>query len=235
MGTAELSEPAATWDREYTEIRAYTTSYRGDLDRGVRFLLDWLAARGETLDGPIVDCGCGMGRNAIPLARRGHEVIGLEHSAAALERLQAALAGETLAGSLTTHRHDLNEPLPVASGSAAAVLDITAVDNLVDDVRRRRYGDEVARILRPGGTAVVVTFARDDGYYGRWLEGSPWRQEGVVEDPHTGIRNQLFTPAQLDAVFVPPLRRQAAATLVFVDEAAGGRWTRRFLIHLYVK
>ncbi len=216
-------------------MRAYTTSYRGDVDRGVHFLLQYLAGRGETIDGPIVDCGCGMGRNAIPLARDGYDVVGLEHSAVALERLREQLGDETLAGDLNTRQHDLNEPLPVADEFAGAVLDITAVDNLVDASRRRRYGREVGRILKPGGVAVVVTFARDDGYYGPWLADSPWRAEGVVEDPNTGIRNQLFTPGLLDAVFAPPLERAVASTLVFLDEAAGVTWTRRFLIHVYRK
>jgi hypothetical protein len=57
----------------------------------------------------------------------------------------------------------------------------------------------------------------------------------VVEDPNTGIRNQLFTPDLLDEVFVPPLARETASTLVFLDKAAAVTWTRRFLIHLYRK
>ena len=160
---------------------------------------------------------------------------GLEHSAVALERLADSLGNEQLSGSLSTRQHDLNEALPIDSDFAAVVLDITAVDNLIDAERRRAYGLEVARILRPGGLAVVVTFARDDGYYGPWLDGSPWENEGVVEDPNTGIRNQLFTPAELDQVFSPPLHREVASTLVFLDEAAAQTWTRRFLIHVYRK
>ena len=242
MGAGELSESRQTgvlsdrglaWDREYGEIRAYTTSYRTDIDRGVRFLLDYLAALGESIEGPIVDCGCGMGRNAIPLARAGYEVVGLEHSAVALARLEESIEDDAITGTLTTHQHDLAEPLPVDDDFAAAVLDITAVDNLVDTEERRRYGREVGRILRPGGVAVVVTFSRDDGYYGPWLEDSPWRAEGVVEDSNTGIRNRLFNAAELDAVFVPPLVREVGSTLVFVDEAAAASWTRRFLIHIY--
>ncbi len=239
MATDRLTDLREAWDREYGEVRAYTTSYRGDVDRGVRFLFEYLATRGETLDGPIVDCGCGMGRNSIPLAAAGYHVLGLEHSATALARLQDELeraresGAEKPDGRLDTIQHDLNEPLPVDDAFAAAVLDITAVDNLIDAGKRRAYGEEVARILRPGGLAVVVTFARDDGYYGRWLANAP--NDGVVEDPNTGILNQLFTPALLDEVFVPPLRRAAAGTLVFVDEAAHDSWTRRFLIHLYRK
>jgi SAM-dependent methyltransferase len=233
LGAGRLNELQQAWDREYEEVRAYTTSYRGDLDRGVHFLLQYLAGRGERIDGPIVDCGCGMGRNAIPLARSGHQVLGLEHSAVALGRLEESRGDQQLAGSLTTRQHDLNEPLPVDDDFAAIVLDITAVDNLIDESRRRAYGREVARILRPGGIAMVVTFARDDGYYGRFLEESPWGAQGIVEDPNTEIRNQLFTADLLDEVFVPPLTREVAATLVFLDDAAGVTWTRRFLIHIY--
>lgn len=228
-----LSSRVLAWDQEYSEIRAYTTSYRDDIDRSIRFLLNYLEDRSETIDGPIVDCGCGIGRNAIPLARSGHQVIGLEHSAVALRLLQENLGEDALTGTLTPQQHDLNEPLPIDDDFAAVVLDITAVDNLVDAELRRGYGREVGRILQPGGVAMVVTFARNDGYYGPWLKGSPWQEEGVVEDPNTGIRNKLFTATELDAVFAPPLVREVGSTLVFVDDAASETWTRHFLLHIY--
>jgi len=223
------------WDREYSEVHAYTTSYRLDLDRGLHFLLAYLGGLGEALAEPILDCGCGIGRNTLPLARRGHRVFGLEHSSVALERLQDSLSEENLGDLVTATQHDLGEPLPIEDGSIGTVLDITAVDNLVDPVRRQRYGAEVGRVLRPGGLALVVTFARDDGYYRRWLGGGPGEDNGVVEDPNTGIRNQLFTHASLISVFSPSLHPLVRGTLVFLDDAAGTPWTRRFLVHLYRK
>ena len=117
----------------------------------------------------------------------------------------------------------------------SVVLDVTAVDNIVDQEQRRGYGLEVARVLKNGGVLLVVTFARNDGYYGPMLQDSTRREEGVVEDPNTGIRNQLFTDELLMDVFSPPLKTLCRSRLVFVDEAAEGRWTRRFLIHLYAK
>ena len=223
------------WDREYAEVHAYTTSYRLDLDRGLHFLIAYLEGRGEALAEPVLDCGCGVGRNTLPLARGGHRVIGLEHSSVALQRLQDTLREEGLSDLVSTTQHDLGEPLPVEDCSIGTVLDVTVVDNLVDPVRRQRYGTEVARVLRPEGLALVVTFARDDGYYGRWLGSAEGGNADVVEDPHTGIRNQLFTHATLTAVFSPPLRALARGTLVFLDDAAGTAWTRHFLLHLYRK
>jgi SAM-dependent methyltransferase len=221
------------WDREYAEVHAYTTSYRLDIDRGLHFLLAYLDGRGETLAEPVLDCGCGVGRNTLPLARGGHRVFGLEHSGVALQRLQETVREEELGDRVSATQHDLGESLPFEDGSMGTVLDITAVDNLVDPVRRRRYGTEVARVLRPGGLALVVTFARDDGYYGQWLGSVPGAAFDVVEDPNTGIRNQLFSHASLGSVFSPPLRSLVRGTLVFLDDAAGIAWTRRFLIHLY--
>ncbi|SUZ91802.1 uncharacterized protein METZ01_LOCUS44656, partial [marine metagenome] len=34
-------------------------------------------------------------------------------------------------------------------------------------------------------------------------------------------------------VFAPPLVREVRSTLVFIDDAAGVTWTRRFLMHIY--
>lgn len=231
--TPNQTRMRAAWDKEYGETHAYTTSYRGELDRGVLFLLGYLEGRGEALQEPILDCGCGIGRNALALARAGHRVIGLEHSGVALDRMHERQREEGLDDRVSTLQHDLGERLPLADSSVGTVLDVTAVDNLTDPARRRRYGEEVARVLRPGGLALVVTFAVDDGYYSRWLEGSVATQSRVVEDPNTGISNQLFTHASLESVFAPALEVQARSTLVFFDEAARERWTRRFLVHLY--
>ena len=223
------------WDREYLEVHAYTTSYRLDLDRGIEFLLGYHAERGEPVRDPVLDLGCGIGRNALPLAREGHEVIGLDHSGAAIAKLQEAVDDEGLGERLVAIQHDLGEPLPLDDESVGTAIDITAVDNLVDAAGRRRYGTEVARVLRPGGVFLVVTFSVDDGYYGPFLESSEHADESVVEDPHTGIHNQLFTHETLEEVFSPPLFREAQEDLVFTDEAAEEKWERRFLMHLYRK
>ena len=223
------------WDREYLEVHAYTTSYRLDLDRGIEFLLSYHEERGEPIRGPVLDLGCGIGRNALPLAREGHTVIGLDHSGAAIARLQEAINDEELGDRLVAFQHDLGEPWPLADGSVGTAIDITLVDNLVDAARRRRYGTEVGRVLKPGGVFVVVTFSLDDGYYGRFLESSENADEGVVLDPRTGIRNQLFTHETLEEVFSPPLVQEAREDLLFTDEAAEEKWERRFLMHLYCR
>lgn len=231
--TPERPTARSAWEREYEEVHAYTTSYRDDLDRGIQFLRGYLAASGERIDGPVLECACGRGRNAMPLAIDGHRVVGLDHALTALRQFRDRVASEGLQGRVVTMRHDLRQAFPVRDASVGLVIDVTAIDNLVESAAQRQYGREVARVLRPGGLALVVTFDRDDGYYAPFLADSPSPGSGVVEDPNTGIRNQLFRGDQLDGLFVPPLERVAANRFDFIDEAAKERWTRRFLMRLY--
>ncbi len=222
------------WEREYAEVHAYTTSYRDELDRGVQYLLGYLAGS-DNLAGPVLECACGRGRNALPMAAMGHRVVGLDHARSALAQFRRRAGEEDLVGRSLPVAHDLRQPLPVRGEAVGTVLDITAVDNLIDAETRRRYGLEVARVLRPGGLAAVVTFDLDDGYYAPFLATTADALPGVVEDPHTGIRNQLFRAVDLDRVFCPPLERLAGNRFDFVDEAAKERWTRRFHLRLYRK
>ena len=113
--------------------------------------------------------------------------------------------------------------------SVGAVLDITAVDNLVEAEYQAHYAAEIARVLRPGGWLMLVTFHRDDGYYREfklWSARSTGEPDTlvdwVVEDPNTGIRNQLFLATELDDMFTtstPALERVAGCRMDFIDEA----------------
>jgi len=215
--SAEGQSSRAAWEREYEEVRAYTTSYRDELDRGVEFLLGYLAGAGISLEGPLLECACGRGRNALPLAARGHAVVGLDHAHAALRRFRERAEREGHSGQAVPVRHDLREAFPIRDAAVGAVFDITAVDNLVEAAHREAYGREIARVLKPGGLAVMDAVG------------------AVVCDPHTGIRNRLFHAVDLDSLFVPALDLVAGNRFDFIDEAAQERWTRRFHLRVYRK
>ncbi len=232
--SAEPKSARAAWEREYDEVHAYTTSYRDELDRGVEFVLGYLAGAGIELEGPLLECACGRGRNAIPLADLGHAVVGLDHAVSALRRFDERAKRAGHRGRAVPVRHDLREAFPVRDEAVGAVFDITAIDNLVEAADREAYGREIARVLKPGGLAVVVTFDIDDGYYAPFLD-RPDAAGTVVRDPHTGIRNKIFRAADLDELFVPVLELVAGNRFDFVDEAAQERWTRRFHLRLYRK
>src|SRR5437867_7787222 len=59
--------------------------------------LDFYRAMAKRTGGPILELACGTGRVAIPLARDGHRVVGLDASAAQLARARANAAAAGIA------------------------------------------------------------------------------------------------------------------------------------------
>lgn len=73
----------------YEDPAYYTKTYKNRLD-DVRYYVDLAVANG----GPILEYGCGNGRIAIPIARSGVDVTGLDLSAPMLADLKKRLSAE---------------------------------------------------------------------------------------------------------------------------------------------
>src|SRR5712691_6306036 len=50
--------------------------------------VEWFRGLARRTGGPILELGCGTGRIAVPIAQDGHHVVGLDQSAAMLERAE---------------------------------------------------------------------------------------------------------------------------------------------------
>ena len=95
--------------------------------------------------GVALDAACGTGRHAEHLVQMGHRVIGVDATAAMLEVARAKLPDVDL-------RNGRLEALPVDDASVDVItcaLALTHVPDLAPVMR------EFARVLRPGGTAVL--------------------------------------------------------------------------------
>lgn len=124
---------------------------------------DALARALDVLDGllpagRVLEIGVGTGAIAIPLAERGHRVIGLDLSTAMLERLRAKDPMDTVVVGIADATR-----LPVADAAFPAgycrwVLHLMA--SWRDAVR------ELCRVVVPGGVVVV----EPGGYAGGWRE-----------------------------------------------------------------
>lgn len=121
----------------------------------MRFAAQELARSKRT----ALDIGCGAGRNAVPLAKQGWFVTGVDLSwpmlKAASERAQA--------DSLTHHLHVIAAPmerLPIESATMDFVV-AHGIWNLARSTTEFRAAvREAARVCRPGAALFVFTFSR---------------------------------------------------------------------------
>ncbi|MEQ1911900.1 MAG: class I SAM-dependent methyltransferase, partial [Vicinamibacterales bacterium] len=116
-------------------------------------------ALGLANDRRLLDIGCGAGRNAIPLARMGWNVLGTDLSRPMLvaARDRAINDGETGHVRLALAPMD---HLPVRTSSIDFIV-AHGIWNLAPSVATfRRAVAEAARVARPGAALFVFTFSR---------------------------------------------------------------------------
>lgn len=100
----------------------------------------------------ILDAGCGEGRNAVPLARKGYRVVGLDRSRRLLNAAPRHPRLRLVRGCY--------EKMPFRDRTFDAVLFLgTALGYEGDDRQALR---EARRVLAPGGRLVIETLHRDE-------------------------------------------------------------------------
>lgn len=103
----------------------------------------------------ILDIGCGTGRHAIELARRGYQVVGADLSAAQLARAREKAAEQNVA--IDFQRHDARE-LPFAGEFDLAIMLCEGAFPLMEtDAMNFRILQNAAKALRLGGKLIFTT------------------------------------------------------------------------------
>ena len=157
-------------------------------DRIARLYDPWSASVLEDVDfyvdeavrsgGPVLELGVGTGRIAVPVARAGVRVVGVDSSEGmlAVAREQAELAGVEL----DLRLGDLRDP-PVEEEFALVVIPFRTLLHMKTDDDRRAALAAVRARLPEGGRFVfdVFTPGADDiaETHGRWIE----REPGIFE------------------------------------------------------
>jgi SAM-dependent methyltransferase len=144
--------------------------------RSVTEDVDFYVAEAREAGGPVVELGVGTGRIAVPTARAGVPVIGVDSSPRMLEICRARAEEAGVARLLDLRLGDLREP-PVSEHVALVTSPFRALLHLRSDEERVRTLRAVREILLPGGKFVFDVFApsREDveDTHGRWLEREP--------------------------------------------------------------
>lgn len=111
-------------------------------------------------DWTVADLACGSGSVAALLAPRVAKVIAVDLSAEMLEAAQRRIGGAAMgAGGNVELRQGALEALPIDDATCDAALLLLALTHIEEPARAIA---DMARILRPGGRAVVVDLLRHD-------------------------------------------------------------------------
>lgn len=197
------------------------------IDPGDVELYEALAKR---TGGPIVELAIGSCRIAAPLAEAGYTIVGVDIDEAMLARGRARLAtlGRTAAARVELVEGDMTEAADNAAVVARgpyqlAILALNSILILTTPARQRAALRAMARLLAPGGLAVVDVWlpvpADLTAFDGRlsldWLR----------VDPETGLEVTKSSAAWFD-----PASRIVNLITTFEEGAPGTspiRWTRQ--------
>jgi SAM-dependent methyltransferase len=129
----------------------------------------------------VLDLCCGSGRHLGPLAAAGYEVTGLD-----IDSLPLA---DSRARSHDVIRGDMRS-LPIRDGALDGVVCFWQTFGHFDDATNRSVLAEIARVLRPGGIAILDIYHRL--YYERGLRDRRMEHNGVrIVERRTTHRDRL--------------------------------------------
>ena len=132
----------------------YAWAYDLLIDRPVRkecrTLATWLVERGVLPGAAVLDAGCGTGRYAIELARRGYVVSGVDLSPDLIARAQSSAANMARPVSFT-----VGDILTLPASQHDAILCRGVLNDLVDARDRQSVFRVFRRALQPEGVLVL--------------------------------------------------------------------------------
>lgn len=151
--------------------------------------VEFLAALADGT-GRVLELGIGGGRVALPLARRGIPVEGIEASQAVLDRLRATPGGESIPVTLA----DMAD-VPVDGPFQLAYLVWSGLYHLPSQVRQVDCFRNVGRVLAPGGAFVVECFVPELSLFQRGVEVNAVTEGGasMTLTRHDPVAQRIFT------------------------------------------
>jgi len=138
-------------------IRPFYTEYAWAfdllIDRPVRkesaTIVAWLIERGVRPGGDVLDAGCGTGRYAIELARRGYNVNGMDISPELVDEARRSLGGRQNVS------FTVGDILALPAASYDAILCRGVLNDFLDDDDRQEVFASFSRALRSAGVLIL--------------------------------------------------------------------------------
>jgi len=147
-----------TWD-------AIAESFDLTRQKPWKFCLDFISSLKNS--DIVADIGCGNGRHLLPCAHNCSHAIGVDISQKLLKIVQNKLSNKHIINVALIHADVVQ--LPLADNSLNAVLFIASLHNIKGKEHRYRALQEVGRILKPQGVALISVWSRWQDMYWRYF------------------------------------------------------------------
>jgi SAM-dependent methyltransferase len=121
-----------------------------------------LAETGQ-IDGFVLDVGCGTGENALYLAARGYDVVGIDGAPTAIEKARAKAKERGISA-----RFEVADALdlPIPKRPFDTVID-SGLFHVFSDDDRMAFRESLASVMRPGAKYFMMCFSeREPGNWG---------------------------------------------------------------------
>jgi tellurite methyltransferase len=149
------------WESHYLKAHAKDSLVWGKTAEGVLVRYGHIAA-----EGPVLDLGCGEGRNALHFARQGRNVEAVDSSKAALERLKLASAEGGI--SVDCIQADIRR-YPLKS-QAYSIIIMSNVLSFLPEEDACQVVQHSKSALKSGGILYIQTFSKDEPSYAQSTE-----------------------------------------------------------------
>lgn len=168
----------ATTARFYDQV--YANAAPADLEYYLELARD--------CDGGVLELGCGTGRVALPLARAGHRVTGVDCSLEMLDVFRAKLESEPAAvRERVALVEGTMEGIDLGETFGLVTMPFRALQHMLTAAQQRAALGTVARHLAPGGLYVFNAFNPSLGYIvDAMRRGRVWQQDQQWTDEASG-------------------------------------------------
>lgn len=170
----------------------------------------------------VLELGAGQGRDSLFFARHGLDVICLDYSQAAVERLRSRAAAEGLSDRIEAVARDLRLPLPFADGSVEGCYSHMLYCMNFKAGQVETLNEEIHRVLKPGGLNILTVRHTGDPHFGKGTDHGDDRFE------IGGFIVRFFDRAQIE-------RLAAGFDLVDLSEFEEGDLPRKLFLTVLKK
>jgi SAM-dependent methyltransferase len=147
-----MSSMTGSFGQDYADV--YDAIYRDKDYEGEVDLIERILTR-HGFDGPrrLLDLGCGTGRHALPLARNGHQVVGIDRAPSMLAQARTKASGARAPCPIEFYEGDIRE-LDLGRRFDAVLMMFTVLGYQLREADRMASLATVRRHLEPGGLFV---------------------------------------------------------------------------------